>query len=362
MHALHTSTPRVDGFHMPAEWTRHAKTWMTWPTRPDSWPFAAKPAQLAFSAVAAAISRFEPVMMCTTAPALEAARRTMPDAVTLVTIETDDAWMRDCGPTFVVNDAGEVRAVDWEFNAWGGLYSPCDRDDAIPQRICEREGIGRYRAPLVLEGGSIHVDGEGTVLTTEECLLNANRNPELSREQIESHLREFLGVDVVVWLWRGLDPEVTSGHIDDLACFVRPGVVALAWTDDPEDWRHEVVADAYRRLSETRDARGRRLQVHKIPLPAEVVVSKEEVDSLALVEGVVAWEPGMRQPANYINHYICNGGVILPVYGDPLDGVAQELIAGLYPGRAVVPVMSRDVVAVGGVIHCITQQQPAGKR
>jgi agmatine deiminase len=332
---------------------------MIWPKRPDSWPFDAQPAQRAFADVAAAISRFEPVTMCCDAVDMEKARSTLPRAVDIVEVDSDDAWMRDSGPTFVVNDAGDVRAVDWVFNAWGGLYSPCDNDDAIPRRVCDLEDIDRYRAPFVLEGGSFHVDGQGTALTTEECLLNPNRNPELSRTQIEESLREYLGVDLVIWLGRGLDPDVTSGHVDDLACFVRPGVVALAWTDDPNDWRHEVVADAYHRMTNALDARGRRLEVHKIPLPTEVVVSKEEVDSLTRAETTVTWEPGMRQPANYINHYVCNGGVILPVYGDPLDRVAWKLMAGLYPEREVVPVMSRDIVVVGGVIHCITQQQPA---
>src|SRR6185312_12196343 len=192
-------------------------------------------------------------------------------AVRVVELSSDDAWMRDVGPTFVADGDGGRRGVDWRFNAWGGhhggLYFPWDRDERVAAKVLEVEGAGRYRAPLVLEGGSIHVDGEGTVLTTEECLLNPNRNPDLSREQIERHLLDHLGAEKVLWLGRGVFADETDGHIDNLACFARPGVVLLTWTDDESDPQYEISADVRRRLEAAVDARGRRLEVVLLPAP-----------------------------------------------------------------------------------------------
>ena len=221
------STPRADGFRMPGEFEPHAGCWMIWPERPDNWRHGAGPAQAAFAAVAEAIAAAEPVTVGVSDAQFERARAALSPAVRVVELSTDDAWMRDVGPTFVVGGGGERRGVDWRFNAWGGrdggLYCPWDRDERVAAKVLEVEGAGRYRAPLVLEGGSIHVDGEGTVLTTEECLLNRNRNPELSREQIERHLLDYLGAEKVLWLGRGVFADETDGHVDNLACFARPG-------------------------------------------------------------------------------------------------------------------------------------------
>ena len=221
------STPRADGFRMPGEFERHSGTWMLWPQRPDNWRFGAKPAQRAWVQVATAISQFEPVTVGVNHDQYENARFRLPPQIRVVEISSNDAWMRDCGPTFVVNDKGDVRLVHWDFNAWGGLYDglyfPWEKDRMVPLKVAEIAGVDRYRAPLVMEGGSIHVDGDGTVLTTEECLLSPGRNPDLSREQIEGHLREYLNVEKVVWLARGIDPDETNGHVDDVACFVQAG-------------------------------------------------------------------------------------------------------------------------------------------
>ena len=202
-------TPRADGYHMPGEFEPHAGTWMLWPQRPDNWRLGGKPAQHVFVAVATAIAGFEPVTMGVDHDQFENARALLPSQVRVVEISSNDAWMRDIGPTFVVDAGGDVRAVDWRFNAWGGfydgLYFPWDKDDVVPQKVCEIEGIDRYRAPFVLEGGSIHVDGEGTVITTEECLLSPGRNPDMGREEIEQGLHDYLGVERVVWLGRGFD-------------------------------------------------------------------------------------------------------------------------------------------------------------
>jgi agmatine deiminase len=261
------SDPRRDGYRMPGEFEPHAGCWMLWPERPDNWRLGGKPAQQAFVAVATAIAASEPVSVGVSAGQYANARRLLPAAVRVAEISSNDAWMRDVGPTFVVNDHGGMRGIDWTFNAWGGLdgglYFPWDRDDAVAQKVLEIERCDRYRAPFVLEGGAIHVDGQGTLITTEECLLNRNRNPDLSREQIERLLRRYLHVDQIVWLGRGVYRDETDGHVDNICAYVRPAEVVLTWTDDRSDPQYEISRDAHERLMQARDARGRRFKVHK---------------------------------------------------------------------------------------------------
>src|ERR1700692_3247400 len=231
-----TSTPAGDGFRMPAEYERHSGCWMLWPERPDNWRGRAKPAQAAFAAVAAAIVQGEPVTVGASAAQFQNARARLPPQVRVVEITSNDAWIRDCGPTFVIDAKGRRRGIDWSFNAWGGLhgglYFPWDRDDEVAQKVLEFEGSDRYPTSFVLEGGAIHVDGRGTCLTTEECLLNPNRNGAVSRTDVESMLQRYLGVTTVIWLGQGVHLDETGGHIDELACFTSPGQVALTWTDD----------------------------------------------------------------------------------------------------------------------------------
>jgi agmatine deiminase len=266
------STPRKDGFRMPGEFEPQAGCWMLWPERTDNWRLGAKPAQKTFAAIASTISEFEPVTMGVSATQFRNARGLLPAQVRVVEMANNDSWIRDCGPTFVINDHGEVRAVDWDFNAWGGLngglYFPWDLDDQVAQKVMEIERVDRYKAPdFVLEGGSIHVDGQGTLITTEECLLNPNRNPQLSRGEIESRLQEYLNVEKIIWLGQGVYNDETNGHVDNLCCFIRPGLVALTWTDDRADPQHEISLDAYQRLSQANDAHGRQLEVVKIYQP-----------------------------------------------------------------------------------------------
>lgn len=362
MSARIDSTPRADGYRMRGEFEPHAGTWMLWPQRPDNWRLGGKPAQRAFVAVASAIARFEPLTMGVNHEQFENARNLLPPQVRVVEISNNDAWMRDIGPSFVVDDRGGVRAVDWVFNAWGGLYDglyfPWDKDDLVPRKVCEIEGIDRYRAPFVLEGGSIHVDGEGTVITTEECLLSPGRNPDMSKEEIAAGLCDYLGVEKVVWLGRGFDPEETTGHVDDVACYVRPGVVAIAWTDDPEDWRYEIMRDNLERLELATDACGRRLEIAKLPCPTDVTITEDEAWGVDAVEGTLPRRPDDRMPATYVNFYVCNGGVVMPVFGDPQDETARAALQRLFPERTVVTVPGREIVLGGGNVHCITQQQP----
>ena len=264
----------------------------------------------------------------------------------------------------MINDQGDVRLVDWIFNAWGGLYDglyfPWDKDQLVPVKVAEIERVDRYKAPLVMEGGSFHTDGEGTLLTTEECLLSPGRNPELTREQIEQYLKDYLGLETVVWLGRGIDPDETTGHVDDVACFVRPGVVLAAVTDDADDWRYELLQDNLRRLQQATDARGRRLEVHTLPMPAIMEITEEEAWGVDAAEGSLPRRAGDKTAASYMNFLIVNGGVILPSFDDPNDAVAFETLKALFPDREVVRVPGREIVLGGGNVHCITQQQPRG--
>jgi agmatine deiminase len=356
------STPAADGFAMPAEFSPHAGCWMLWPERPDNWRDGAQPAQRAFAGVATAIARFEPVRVGVSATHYEFARAQLPETVRVVEISHDDAWMRDVGPTFVTNKKGVKRGVDWRFNAWGGLngglYFPWNLDDAVAQKVLEIEACDRYRAPLINEGGAIHVDGQGTALVTEQCLLNPNRNPELDRAQIEEHLREYLGVRTVLWLGEGVINDETDGHVDNLACFVKPGVVALHWTDDARDPQHAVSADALKRLKAARDARGRRIQVIKLPMPGPLELTAAEAAGIRESETSHRREAGMRLAASYVNFYIANRGIVMPLLDAKTDKLAAGRLKRAFPGRKVVGVPAREILLGGGNIHCITQQVP----
>jgi agmatine deiminase len=359
------STPAADGFHMPAEWEPHAGCWMAWPERPDNWHEGAVPAQAAYTAVASAIAASEPVTMATSTAQLEAARAALPDGVRVIEVPTDDAWLRDTGPTFVVDGKGARRGIDWIFNAWGGfdggLYAPWDRDDAVAAKVLEVEGDDRYRAPIVLEGGAIHVDGAGTVLTTEQCLLNRNRNPELDRAAIEVALHAHLGTEKVVWLGEGVFEDETDGHVDNLACFARPGLVLLTWVDDSDDPQHAISADALARLDAATDARGHPLEVIKVPAPGPLTITAAEAAGVESVAGTQPRRAGDRMAAGYVNFYLGNSRVVYPLLDPERDEEAGAILRRVFPEREAIGVPAREILLGGGNVHCITQQVPARK-
>ena len=357
------TTPAADGFRMPGEFEPHSGCWMAWPERTDNWRLGAKPAQEAFAAVATAIAASEPVTMAVSDAQFENCRALLPPEVRVVEVSTDDAWLRDTGPTFVVDGNGRRRGVDWKFNAWGGteggLYFPWDRDDRVAAKVLEIEGDDRYRAPIVLEGGAIHVDGEGTVLTTEECLLNPNRNPGLSREQIERVLLDYLGAEKVVWLGAGVFEDETDGHVDNLACLARPGTVLLTWTDDDEDPQHRISRDARERLEAATDARGRPLEVVLLPSPGPLEISAEEAEGVDAAEGTIPRRAGDRLAASYVNFYLGDSRIVYPLLDPRQDEEAAAILQRVFPEREVVGVPAREILLGGGNIHCITQQVPA---
>jgi agmatine deiminase len=362
MSATLTSTPAADGYRMPGEFEPHGGCWMAWPERPDNWRLGAKPAQEAYAAVAEAINVSEPLTMAVSDAQFEHCRSVLSPSIRVVEIATDDAWMRDIGPTFLLDGGGGRRGVDWSFNAWGGLdgglYFPWDRDDRAAAKVLEIERADRYRAPIVLEGGAIHVDGEGTVMATEECLLNPNRNPELSREQIEQALFEHLGAEKMIWLGRGVYNDETDGHVDNLACFARPGVVLLTYAEDESDPQHAISRDALERLRTATDARGRSLEVVLLPSPGPIAISEREAGGVDAVAGTLPRRAGDRLAASYVNFYPATTRIVMPLLDERFDDAAAALLGDCFPDREIVGVPAREILLGGGNIHCITQQVP----
>jgi agmatine deiminase len=366
MPATLETRPRRDRFHMPAEFEPHAACWLLWPERADNWRLGAKPAQHAFTQVASAISRSEAVSVGVSARQYANARAMLPPAVRVVELSSNDSWMRDVGPTVVVDAKGRRRGVDWQFNAWGGfeggLYSPWDLDQAVARKVLEIEGLERYAAPFVLEGGAIHTDGQGTLLVTEECLLNPNRNPHLGRAELETLLAEYLGVDQIIWLGRGVYGDETDGHVDNLCAFVAPGEVCLSWSNDRRDPQYAISREAEDRLAEARDARGRRFKVHKLLQPGPLRLSAEEARGIDHAEHARERRAGDRLAGSYVNFYIANGRIVMPLLDPRRDAQAAAVLKRACRGRELVGIPAREILLGGGNIHCITQQVPRPRR
>lgn len=354
--------PRDDGFRMPGEHEPQQAVLMAWPECPQNWREDAGPARRAFTALANAISAVTPVIMCASAAQIANARAQLPESVEVVEIPANDSWMRDIGPTYVVNDQGELRGIDWPFNAWGGevngLYQDWSLDDAMASRVLAMRGESRYRAPLVFEGGAVHVDGQGTAFVTAECLLHPGRNPDLGREEIEALLCAYLKLTKVIWLERGLLNDETDGHIDNMLHVVRPGEVVLTWCDDPQDPMYEICRECLAALEAERDAQGRVLKVHRLPLPGPLYMTEEEAAGVESSPGMER-SAGERLGASYANFLITNGRVIFPLLDARHDEEAAGILRGLFPEREVIGVDGHEIILGGGNIHCITQHIPA---
>lgn len=359
------STPLSDGFYMPAEYDEHYGCIMIWPERADSWQYGAYSARHAFIEVACAIAKSEKVIMCASASQYENARNSLPSNIRVVEMSNDDAWARDVMPTFVKNEKGELRGINWYFNAWGGmvdgLYFPWDKDNLMAVKMCDLLEKDVYDASdFVLEGGSIHTDGDGTAMVTEACLLSEGRNPDMSREEIEKKLKDYLNVQKVIWLKRGIYNDETNEHVDNISAFVRPGEVVLAWTDDEKDPQYELSKSCYDILSNETDSKGRKITVHKLPLPKPIHMTEDECNGLDEFNGEPTRTPGERLAGSYVNFYISNKNIIMPAFDDPMDDIAKKILEDIFKtsGRSVIQIKARDILIGGGNIHCITQQIP----
>jgi agmatine deiminase len=337
--------PLRDGFAMPAEWEPHARTWMCWPCRIEAWggPDGLLRAKQAYARVARAISSFEPVVMAVRPQDHCEAKLACAGKVEFFEAPLDDSWARDIGPTFLLSAEGKRAGVQWRFNGWGNKYHPVDRDAEFATRALNRENVPIYAAPFVCEGGAIHADGEGTLITTEQCLLNPNRNPDLTMQQIEEGLALFTGARKVIWLGEGFFDDETDGHIDNIACFVSPGRVLVGIPDSKSHPDYAPTIEAIRRLGEAGDAQGRAIEVIHMPQPRNV--SSDWRDRLLAT--------------SYINFYLANGGVVMPAFDDPNDEAARAVLADCFPERDILQIDALDIVQGGGGIHCITQQEPA---
>ncbi|HMB72985.1 MAG TPA: agmatine deiminase family protein [Gammaproteobacteria bacterium] len=334
------------GTWMPPEWSPHRATWLSWPHNAETWPGTLSTAEAAMIEVAAALAPHEHVHINVldsdhrSHVLRQLSSRVPPERVTYHAIATDDAWIRDHGAIFVFAPDSMLHALDFDYNAWGGKYPPWDHDRQVAARMAEVLGVGTSRPGIVLEGGSIDVNGAGVVLTTEQCLLNANRNPSLSRAQIESQLRRHLGVRQVVWLGQGIEGDDTDGHIDDLTRFVGEHTLVTVLEDDRGDVNHAPLAENRRRLEQL-SIDGRSPEVHELPMPTPLYAN------------------GQRLPASYANFYIANGVVLLPVFDCRADAQAAEVLQACLPGREVARIDARALVHGLGGIHCLTQQVPA---
>jgi agmatine deiminase len=337
--------PVRDGFTWPAEWTLHARTWMCWPCRVEAWdgPDGMLRAKQAYARVARAISTFEPVTMAVRPQDAAEAKLACAGKVDAFEVPLDDSWARDMGPTFLCGPDGTRAAVQWRFNAWGNKYHPYAEDAQLATRIAQASGARIYAAPLICEGGAIHGDGEGTLLTTEQCLLNDNRNPDLTQQDVEQLLALYTGARRVLWLGEGFSDDETDGHVDNIACFAAPGRVLVGRPSSKSHPDYEPSAEAVRRLRAARDAGGRAIEVIEIVQPR-----KTRSDSR-----------GRLLQASYINFYLPTGGIVMPAFDDPNDEKARQVLAGLFPGRDILQIDALDIVQGGGGIHCITQQEPA---
>jgi agmatine deiminase len=335
---------------MPAEWEPHRATWLSWPHNRDTWPGISDFARIrdVWRQLAEALRHGERVeILAPTGEALDSAA-TMLDGVENVflhAIATNDSWMRDHGPTFLApadKNAVLPRAIiNWGYNAWGGKYPPFDQDNLVPLRIAAALGIPKVFEPgIILEGGSIEVNGTGSVLVTEQCLLNPNRNPQCSKADIERYLADYLAAPHAIWLGDGIAGDDTDGHIDDMTRFVGPRTIVTAIEDDPSETNYEPLRENRRRLELARDEQGRPFEIVDLPMPRPI-----ELD-------------GQRLPASYANFYIGNRVVVVPIFHDPADERALAVLRALFPDREVVGIVSNELVDGLGAFHCITQQEP----
>ena len=344
-------TPATLGFHMPAEWHPHQSTWLTWPKDPETWPERVTQVQEIYLEMIAALTPHETVNLLVDDVETEQNVRakcsaSTADRIRFHHIQTVDSWIRDYGPNFLINDNGEGAFNDWIFNAWGNKYEELKKDDSIPLRLEPFLKLPRFTPGIVMDGGSIEVNGAGCVLTSEQCLLNRNRNPELGREQIEQYLKNYLGVTKVLWLGEGVVGDDTDGHIDDIARFVAPNVIVCAVEDDPADANYEILQENLARLKSMTDAAGNSFEIVTLPMPGIVGGTSTGTRDLE------------RLPASYANFYIANNVVLAPVFGHSNDNRAVQILESLFPTRRVIPINCEPLVWGMGTIHCVTQQQP----
>lgn len=340
--------PKNFNYKMPAEWNVHERTFISWPVKESMChPENHENVCLGYAEFIRAISEFEPVTVIVNPKELEQLENLFqPSNIELLPIDHNDAWLRDNGPTFLIDENKNIAGVNWKFNAWGEKYAPWDLDDNVAPKILEYFNIKEFDAPLVMEGGSLHTDGEGTLITTEECLLNPNRNPGLTREEIENYLKQYLNIEKIIWLKNGLSGDETDGHVDNIACFAAPSKIIMQTCDNPQDENYKITLENLEILKNATDAKGRKFEIIPICQPPKVEYE------------------GQRLTLSYLNFYFVNNGIILPIFGgtaEETDKMAEKVLNLTFPNRKVRTVDGMQVIKEGGNIHCTTQQMPISK-
>ncbi len=358
------TTPKEDQYYLPAETKRHRESIMMWPERSDNWRNGAKPAQKTFAEIAAIINRYEPVTMLVSKEQYQNARHALPAEIRVIEMSYNDAWIKDIGPTYLLNQKNQIRAVDWRFNAWGGLvdglYFPWDMDDQVAQKLCELTGIDYYHLEkFILEGCAFHTDGEGTLIVTEESILSEGRNGMLTKTEVEAVLKAYLGIEKVIWSKLGYFMDETNGDVDNMLSFVRPGELLLTWTDDQSDPQYASSEEAYRILEAATDTKGRHFKIHKLQMPKPMFATQEESAGVDPINGLLSRYPGDRLTASYVNYYALNDAIILLIFDDPQDTVAIQTLTQLFPDRKIEPVYAKELLLGGGDVHCVVAAVPA---
>ena len=343
------STPKEKKFYMPPEWYPHTCCWMQWPynnpnhdgygTVPSWSHFDFDKGRLAWSNVANSIAKFEKVKMIVHPDEISKAKKLLNSEIEIIQLKIDDCWARDSGAIFLINKENKLGGIDWEFNGWG-KFKPFDSDNKVAKFMIQNSSATYFKNNMILEGGSIHVDGEGTLLTTEQCLLNKNRNPQLSKEEIENNLKEYLNINKIIWLKNGTD-EGTDGHVDNIACFVKAGTVLALSCKDKNDPFYERINENLEILKTSTDNRGRKLNVIELEMSYKRLIPDDD------------------EPSSYINFYIANKGIVMPSFEDEkADNRAKTIVQSVFPDRKIIAINGIDISMGGGNVHCITQQQP----
>jgi len=342
-------TPKEKKYYMPAEWYPHKCCWMQWPyNNPNHDGYGAVPSwshfdfekgRLAWANVANSIVKFEQVKMIVHPDEMRESKKLLDSKIEIIELKIDDCWARDSGATFLLNNENKLGGIDWEFNGWG-KFKPYDSDNKVAKFMIENSSADYFKNQMILEGGSIHVDGEGTLLTTEQCLLNKNRNPKLSKKEIEKNLKEYLNINKIIWLKNGTD-EGTDGHVDNIACFVKPGTILALSCKDKNDPFYEKINENLEILKSSTDSKDRELNIIELEMSYKRLIPNDD------------------EPSSYINFYIANKGIVMPSFEDEkADYNAKTIVQSIFPDRKIITINGIDISMGGGNVHCITQQQP----
>lgn len=348
-------------FRLMAEFEPTSESFLAWPERRDNWRDGGKPAQVMFRKLAELIAQYQPVTMLVSREQYQNAYYQIGQKTKVVEMSFDDVWLKDTGPFYITNGR-EIKAVDFKFNAWGGLldglYFPWDQDDLVAQKVLDLQAIDYYKAELILEGCAILVDGEGTMIATEEVVLSEGRNINLDKNKIEKIFRHYFGIEKVIWLQDGYFMDETGGDIDNMVNFIAPGEIVLTWTDDRTDPQFEISQRAYDILSSATDAKGRSFRIHKMQMPAPLYLTDEEAHGVDPINGRLPRNAGRRLTATYVNYITLTDVIIMPWFNDPQDAVAQEELQGLYPSRQILTIPVREFLNGGGGLHTLVINTP----